>query len=174
VNFIPMRPIQILLVNMLSDFPLITVATDSVDTGELKKPKAYKLDKFIGLIIILAIVNSLADLIIFFLFRNYSASKIQTVWFTEGILTEIVLIFVVRTRYAFFRAKAPSLPLIILSVITSVVTILLLYTKLGTEVFHLTTPSLSVFATIMILVLGYFVVSEIIKLAYFKFKYGNQ
>ena len=173
VDFIPMRPVQILLVNLLSDFPLIAVATDSVDTGELRKPKAYKLDKFIGLIVILAIINSIADLIIFFLFRNSGASMIQTVWFTEGILTEIALIFVIRTRYAFYLAKAPSLALTVLSVLTSIVTILLLFTDLGAEFFHLTTPSLSTFIIIGLLVLGYFAISEVVKLAYFRLKYGK-
>jgi len=174
VNFIPMRPVQILLVNLLSDFPLIAVATDSVDAGELRKPKAYKLDKFIGLIVSLAIINSIADLIIFALFRHSGESMIQTVWFTEGILTEIALIFIIRTRFAFFRAKAPSLPLIILSILTTVVTIALLFTDLGANVFHLTAPSVLVFATILVLVAGYFIVSEIVKLSYFRWKYKEK
>jgi Mg2+-importing ATPase len=170
VKFIPMLPVQILLVNMLSDFPLITVATDSVDASELKKPKAYRLDKVVGLIISLAIVNSLADLIIFFLFRDQGQSMVQTVWFVEGILTEIALIFAIRTRFAFFRAKAPSLALIALSIITSAVTIILPFTKIGQEAFHLAEPNSFALLAIMVLVGGYFVVSETVKLAYFKFK----
>lgn len=170
VKFIPMLPVQILLVNMLSDFPLITVATDRVDASELKKPKAYQLDKVVGLIISLAIVNSLADLIIFFLFRSQGQSMVQTVWFVEGILTEIVLIFIIRTRFMFFKAKAPSLALIVFSIATSAVTIILPFTKIGQEAFHLAEPSSSVLFAILVLVGGYFVVSEMVKLIYFRLK----
>ncbi len=43
INFLPMLPVQILLGNILSDFPLIAIATDSVDIDELRKPKMYQL-----------------------------------------------------------------------------------------------------------------------------------
>jgi len=174
VNFIPMRPVQILLVNLLSDFPLITVATDSIDASELKKPKAYQLDKVIGLIISLAIVNSISDLIIFALFYHSTPSMIQTAWFTEGILTEIALIFTIRTRYQFFKAKPPSLALILLSIITAIVTVILPFTKIGQDGFHLAKPSMFAFGAIIILVIGYFVVSEVVKLAYFRYKYRKE
>jgi len=170
VNFIPMRPVQILLVNLLSDFPLITVATDSVDAGELRKPKAYKLSDYVGLIVGLAIVNSIADLVIFALFRQSGESMIQTVWFTEGILTEIALIFIIRTRYQFFKARMPSLPLIILSILTSIITVALLFGHSTTEIFHLTKPSLATLVTIIALVLAYFAVSEAVKLTYFRWR----
>jgi len=168
VNFLPMRPVQVLLVNLLSDFPLITVATDSVDPGELRKPKAYRINKFIGLIVSLAIVNSIADLIIFALFRNSGESVIQTVWFTEGILTEIALIYTIRTRYAFWKAKAPKWNLIILSIVSTAVTLGLLFNQKAAELFHFATPTAGVMAAILVLVVGYFVVSELVKLAFFR------
>ena len=173
VKYIPMLPVQILLVNLLSDFPLITVATDSVDASELKKPKAYQLNKVVGLIITLAIVNSLADFIIFFLFRDQGQSMVQTVWFIEGILTEIALIFAIRTRYAFFRAKSPSFALIILSIFTAIISVGLPFTSLGQEAFHLTQPSFFAMTAIITIVVGYFVVSEMVKLTYFKLKDSN-
>lgn len=173
VNFIPMRPVQILLVNLLSDFPLIAVATDSVDVTELNKPKAYRLQNFVGLLVALAIINALADLIIFAIFRNSGESMIQTVWFTEGILTEIALAFVIRTQYAFFRAKMPSWPLIALSAMSTVVTIVLIFNKSLASLFHLATPTLAGMGIILALVLGYFWASEFVKLAYFRLKYGK-
>jgi Mg2+-importing ATPase len=168
-----MRPVQILLVNLLSDFPLIAVATDSVDVTELNKPKAYRLQNFVGLLVALAIINALADLIIFAIFRNSGESMIQTVWFTEGILTEIALAFVIRTQYAFFRAKMPSWPLIALSAMSTVVTIVLIFNKSLASLFHLATPTLAGMGIILALVLGYFWASEFVKLAYFRLKYGK-
>ena len=94
---------------------------------------------------------------------------IQTVWFTEGVLTEIALIFVVRSRLAFFRAKAPSRMLVLLSVLAFLIAVTLPFTKIGQDFFHLTSPSNLALGAIISLVLGYFAMSEIIKLAYFRF-----
>lgn len=170
VNFIPMLPVQILLVNLLSDFPLIAVATDSVDASELRKPKAYRLQNFIVLIVMLAITNCVADLIIFALFKNYGESVIQTVWFSEGILTEIALSFIIRTQYVFFRAKAPSWPLVILSALSLTLTLMLIFNRALANLFHLAVPSFTTFLAIILVVLGYALLSELIKLSFFKWK----
>jgi len=65
INYLPMLPVQILLGNILSDFPLISVATDSVDIDELRKPKLYQLHNVLPLIISLALVSTVFDFIFF-------------------------------------------------------------------------------------------------------------
>ena len=86
VNFLPMLPVQILLGNILSDFPLISIATDSVDVEELRKPKLYQLHLVLPLIISLALVSTLFDFIFFSIFYKQSPANIQTLWFIESIL----------------------------------------------------------------------------------------
>lgn len=70
IPFLPMMPVQILLVNLLSDFPLIAVASDNVDAKELKKPKLYKLESMILLVFCLALVSTIFDFTFFGLFLN--------------------------------------------------------------------------------------------------------
>lgn len=168
--FLPMLPSQILLVNLLSDFPLISVASDKVDIEELKKPKLYQLNKFILLIFFLALVSTVFDFAFFGIFRKAGAPMLQTLWFIESILTEIFLIFSIRSRRFFFKARVPSVPLIVISFLTVFLTIFLPFSDFGKDFFHFVSPPLFSLLIVFFLLLSYFSVSEIVKLIYFHFR----
>ena len=168
IPFLPMLPVQILLVNLLTDFPLITIASDRVDIQELRKPKFYQLQNVIVLIIFLAFVSTIFDFFFFGIFHNVKPQLLQTLWFIESVVTEILLIFSIRTPGFFLKAKIPSLPLIILSSFATAVAILLPFTNFGRSFFHFVSPPLSALLILFSLVLVYFLVSEIIKLIYFR------
>lgn len=168
IPFLPMLPVQILLVNLLSDFPLVAVASDKVDIEELKKPKLYQLHRFIWLIVLLAVISTIFDLIFFSIFRHVQPANLQTLWFIESILTEIVLIYAIRTSHLFYKAKPPSLGLALISVLTLTITIMLPFSLLGQETFHFISPAFPQLFIVISLVLVYFLVSEIAKLLYFR------
>ena len=170
VPFLPMLPIQILLVNLLSDFPLIAVASDKVDVEELKKPKNYRLNNFISLIVLLALVSTLFDFAFFAIFRKVEPSLLRTLWFIESILTEIFLIFSIRTSRFFARASRPSLPLIFIALITVILTIVLPFTNLGQKSFHFVSLPFSYLSIVLLLTVCYFFLSEIVKLSYFRYR----
>jgi Mg2+-importing ATPase len=167
IPFLPMVPIQILLVNFLSDFPLITVASDTVDEEELKKPKFNQLNKFILLIFLLGLVSTIFDFIFFGIFYKVQPSLLQTLWFIESILTEIALIFSIRTSHFFLKVKKPSFSLMVASVLTFLITISLPFTKFGKETFHFVSPPIWAILTVLGLISAYFILSEIVKLIYF-------
>lgn len=169
IPFLPMLPSQILLMNLLSDFPLIAVVSDKVDAEELKKPKLYQLNNFIFLIFLLALTSTIFDFIFFGIFHKAQPSMLQTLWFIESILTEIVLIFSIRTFRFFGKAKLPSLPLMIISFLTFLITVLLPFTNFGKEIFYFISPSLPSLSIVLILIIGYFITSEIVKLVYFQY-----
>lgn len=169
VNYLPMLPIQILLGNLLSDFPLVSITTDHVDIEELKKPKLYKLSKSIPLIILLASVSTIFDFIFFSIFFKSQPATIQTLWFIESILTEIVLIFCIRTRGFFFKAMRPSYALIGLTIFDAIFIVILPFTYLGQGYFHFVSVPLNLLFTVFFLVANYFIASEAVKIIYFKF-----
>lgn len=169
INFLPMLPVQILLGNILSDFPLISVATDSVDIEELRKPKLYQLHNVLPLIITLALVSTLFDFIFFSIFHNQPAGNIQTLWFIESILTEIGLIFIIRTRRVFYKAKKPSLWLIWLTIIDGIFIVALPFLKIGQSWFHFVVPPILPLLLVFFLVGCYFVMSEMVKLVFFHY-----
>jgi Mg2+-importing ATPase len=169
VNFLPMLPVQILLGNILSDFPLISIATDSVDVEELKKPKMYQLHMVLPLIISLALVSTIFDFIFFAIFFRQQPGVIQTLWFIESILTEILLIYIIRTRGKFWKAKRPSFWLFLFTIIDGIFIVALPFLKIGQSWFHFVAPPILPLLIVFFCVGAYFCASELVKLAYFHY-----
>jgi len=169
ISFLPMLPIQILLGNLLSDFPLISIVTDRVDTEELKKPKFYQLNRVLSLVIFLALVSTIFDFIFFAIFYKVQPAILQTLWFIESILTEILLIFAIRTRNFFLKAKKPSLPLLALTSLDAIFIVALPFTNFGKTAFHFVSPPVPFLLIVFSLVISYFLISEMVKLLYFRY-----
>jgi len=169
VKFLPMLPVQILFGNILSDFPLISIATDSVDVEELRKPKHYQLHFALPLIVSLALVSIVFDFIFFAIFNSQQPAVIQTLWFIESILTEILLIFIIRTRGLFWKAKRPGFWLMFFAAVDGIFIIALPFLKFGKEFFHFVSPPVFQLLTVLFLVSLYFAVSEFVKLIYYRY-----
>ena len=168
ISYLPMLPIQILLVNLLSDFPLISVASDSVDVEELRRPKYFQLSKTIGLIVFLGLVSTIFDFLFFGIFHKTGEANLQTLWYIESIITEIILVFCLRTSHFFLKGKRPSLALSGIAILAILVTVFLPFTNFGIAAFHFIKPSWNSLFIVFALVLSYFVLSEIAKLYYFR------
>jgi Mg2+-importing ATPase len=170
VDFLPMLPIQILLLNLLSDVPMISISTDNVEASELKLPKKYQTKDIIIIAIILGLVSMVFDFIFFGLFYRISPEVLQTNWFIGSILTELVLFFSIRTKSLFIKSLRPSKSIILLSLMTFILTIGLPFTSFGQKVFKFVAPTLSHLMLILSLVIIYFFISEVVKLLYYKNK----
>lgn len=169
VDFLPMLPLQILLVNLLSDFPMIAIATDTVDHAELARPKSYEMKEIVLVATFLGIVSTIFDFVFFGLFYRISPQVLQTNWFIASILTELVFIFSVRTRRPFFKASRPSGLMISLAILASLATVLIPLTTSGVRVFGFVRPASAHLMLIFALVCVYFLVTESVKLAYYRF-----
>jgi Mg2+-importing ATPase len=168
IPYLPILPIQILLLNLLTDFPLIAIVFDSVDAEELRAPKNYQLSKTIPLIIVLGLVSSMFDFIFFWIFNGAGEANLQTLWFTASALTECALIFSIRTSRPFWKAKRPAPVLSFLAAITVAFAILLPFTGFGRKFLGFAAPQPSAIALIILLVLVYFILSEIAKNIYYR------
>ena len=174
ISFLPMLPLQILLLNLLSDFPMIAIATDSVDTDELKKPKNYNIREIAIMATILGAVSTFFDFVFFGIFYRISPGVLQTNWFIGSILTELVLLFSIRTHFVFYKAKRPSSMVFILTIVASLITFILPFTKFGQDTFKFVQPSATYMAIIVGIVLAYFVSTECVKFLYYKFSNNNK
>lgn len=170
VPFLPMLPLQILLVNLLSDFPMISIATDTVDPEELKKPTVFNLKTLTFIMIILGLISSFFDFILFARFYRQGALVLQTNWFIASILTELVLIFSIRTKQPFYKATAPSRALIFFSVAAFALTLIIPATTWGQKTFHFYTPLKTDYFLILFIVFVYFITTELAKLLYYRWK----
>lgn len=168
IPFLPMLATQILLVNLLSDFPAIAIATDTVDDAELRKPRTYDVRKLIAMGTVLGIVSTVFDFIIFASFYKLGPEILQTHWFIESILTELLFLFSIRSRGFFFQTKAPSLILIVLTLLAISATIIIPFTNIGKSLFHFIAPTASSLGFVLGIVLLYFITTEFAKLSYYR------
>ncbi len=169
IPFLPMLPLQILLVNLLSDFPMISIATDNVDTAELGRPKKYDIREIVLISTLLGVVSTVVDFMFFAIFVNQGAAILQTNWFIGSILTELVFLFSIRTRLPFYKATRPSSYVMGLTSLAAAVTILLPYTSFGQTVFRFTPPTAMHLGIILGLVIAFFIVAELVKISYYRF-----
>ncbi len=173
VTYLPLLPLQILLINLLTDFPMIAVATDTIDVKELKSPRTYEIKEIVLIGTILGVVSTVFDFVFFALFYKISPQVLQTNWFIGSVLTELLFLFSIRTRLPVYKAKLPSAPLIILTSAAFLTAIVLPFTMFGHNLFKFISPSRSDLLTILIIVVCYFVSTELMKLLYYKLISGK-
>lgn len=169
VDFLPLLPVQILLNNLLTDLPLIAVAEDRVDAGELAMPKAFDIRGLAAASVFLGLVSSTFDFLYFALFRDRPPGVIQTGWFVFSVLTELALIYSIRTRGPFWRAARPGGWLAALTTLSVALALLLPLTGTGQAVFHFIRVDPPSLMAILVLVVLYFAATEAVKRAFFRF-----
>jgi len=168
IPYLPMLPIQILLLNLLSDFPMMTIATDNVDDKELAKPRGYKVAELTSVAIVLGVVSTMFDFAFFGYFQQFGESVLQTMWFAGSIITELVIVFSIRTTLPFWKARRPATPLIFLSVFVMILTVGMLYIPKVQEVFQFIEPGLNYLIPAGILIGAYFITTEVVKLLFYR------
>jgi Mg2+-importing ATPase len=130
--FIPMLPVQVILLNFFSDAPMLAIATDNVDDDYVKKPKHWDIKKIRKSMNYFGLLSSIFDFITFgflLFIVNANMSVFQAGWFLQSFLTEVLFIFVVRTKNWFWRSK-PSKTLMVSAGLTTLAILLVLYTSL--------------------------------------------
>ncbi len=164
ITFLPMLPKQLLLLNLLSDFPMMAIAFDRVSSVELRKPQRYDFKGLYITFFALGMVSTVFDFLYFGIFYTISPEVLHTNWFIASVLTEILLLFSIRSYLPMHRAGMPAPCIIWLSVMAFVVTVTLPFVPAAVAFFEFTTPTLPHMALIIGLALLYLVVSEVVKL----------
>lgn len=170
--FLPMLPKQILMNNFLTDFPFLSVTTDNIDQEQIEHPGKWDLKLIRRYMLVFGIHSSLFDLITFILLyfvMKVSETTFQTGWFIESVLTELLILFIIRTRKNFFLSK-PGKYLIVLSCIAFVITLMLPYSFLASE-FGLDPLPFKLLSAVLLIVLGYVITADYLKIWFFKRMY---
>jgi Mg2+-importing ATPase len=131
--FLPMLPMQILLTNFLTDFPAMTIAGDSVDPELVERPRRWNVGFIRDFMVTFGLVSSVFDYLTFgtlLLVLKATADQFRTGWFLESVLTELLILLVIRTRRPFFKSR-PGNYLLITALIVAVVTLILPYSPLS-------------------------------------------
>lgn len=168
IDFLPMLPLQILLLNVVSDFPMISIAADRVDPNELVKPKTYHIKDILRLATILGLVSTVFDFLYFFVFRGGSPEHLQTNWFMGSVLTELLFLFSIRTRGFFLKGTRPAPIILFFTGVAACITLVIPFTSIGQNVFSLVPPTGMQLLLILAIAVCYMLTTECAKLLYFR------
>ena len=131
--FLPMKPIQIIFNNFLYDFANISVPTDNVDAESLAKPAKWDLENVKNFMIYVGPLSSIFDYLTYFTLYFVLAvpeGVFQAGWFIESIMTQTLIIYVIRTNRIPFIQSRPSKELIITTIAILAVALFVVLTPL--------------------------------------------
>ena len=167
--FLPLLPKQILLTNLLTDFPEMTIAADRVDDINIQSPQRWDLGFIKRFMITFGLLSSVFDYLTFgvlILVFHVNEKTFQTGWFTESVISATLIVLVVRTRLPFFK----SLPGKLLSMATVAILIFTLaipFTPLAAW-FGFTRLPAVLYVWMLVIVLFYIASAELVKRIFYK------
>lgn len=163
IDFLPMLPKQLLMLNLLSDFPMIAIAMDNVSPQEVERSQKYDFRSMYIIFITLGLVSTVFDFIYFGLFYRISPQVLQTNWFIASVVTELLLVFSIRSMLPIEKAGRPAWMIIILSVPAMLITLALPMIPWTRDFFEFVQPQPSHLALILGLAVVYLGVNELVK-----------
>lgn len=167
--FLPLLPKQILLTNLLTDFPEMTIATDSVDTEMIMKPRKWDIGFIRKFMLTFGLISSIFDYITFgvlmFIFHS-TATQFRTGWFIESVVSASLIVLVIRSRKPFFKS-VPGRYLSIATICVAIAALIIPFSPLS-GLLGLTAIPIWILLTIAIIVASYIFVAEVAKKWFYK------
>jgi Mg2+-importing ATPase len=177
VPYLPMAPIQILANNLLYDISQTTIPTDDVDPEQVEKPRPWDIGQLTRFIVLIGPCSSIFDyttyFIMLYVFNCWntstpesaarSASLFQTGWFVESLLTQTLIIHIIRTNKIPFVQSRASWPLIVMSICIMAIGIAIPFTRLGSYL-GFTVPPPLYWLLLALTLLCYVVLTQLVKM----------
>jgi Mg2+-importing ATPase len=187
--FLPMQPIQILLNNLLYDFSQTGIPTDNVDKELVVKPLKWRIDNIKRFMIFIGPISSIFDYATFALMwyffgasqfldpsiagtqKEFLAKLFQTGWFVESLLTQTLIVHIIRTRRVPFFGSRASLPMTLTTLTIMLIGAWLPYSPFAETFGFVPLPAIY-WAWIIGFLICYGVLTHFVKVWFFK-KYGD-
>ncbi len=167
--FLPLLPKQILLTNLLTDFPEMTIATDRVDKEMVEYPRRWDIKAIRKYMITFGLVSSVFDYLTFgvlLFILHATPNQFRTGWFLESVVSASLIVLVIRSRKPFFKST-PSKYLFMATLLIVIVTLSLPFTRLG-EIFGFSYLPMSFLLIVGIIITLYIIAAEITKTVFYK------
>lgn len=167
--FLPLLPKQILLTNVLTDIPEMTIATDHVDPELIDRPRRWDIPFIRRFMLTFGFVSSCFDYFTFGVLLwllQASTGQFHTGWFVESVLSASLIVLVIRTRRPCVTSR-PSKPLLLSTVLVGLVTILLPVTPIGSVLGFESLPPVF-WAALLGILLAYVAAAELAKKLFYR------
>jgi P-type Mg2+ transporter len=168
--FLPLLPKQILLTNLLTDFPEMTIATDTVDEVMIEKPHRWDIGFIRRFMVVFGILSSVFDYCTFgvlLLVFGADPGLFRSGWFVESVASASLIVLVVRTRKTFFRSR-PSRKLLAATCAVVVAALLLPYSPFASLIGFKPLP-VQFLAWLILIIAAYVLSAEGMKKAFYRF-----
>ncbi len=167
--FIPMAPIQVLTNNLLYDFSQVPIPVDAVDEEQTARPRPWNIDEIRRFILYIGPISSIFDYTTFcvmlWVFNCWDPSRatlFQTGWFVESLMTQTLIIHVIRTNKIPFLQSRASTPLTLTTICIVAFGIWLSYSPLAVPLSLTHLPGMY-WPILMLTLLGYVSLTQMIK-----------
>ena len=172
--FLPMLPTQILLNNILYDLSEVPIPLDKVDPEELRRPRVMDMNFIRNFMLVIGPISSAFDFLTFYVMLkvlNANEALFQTGWFVESLCTQVLVIFIIRTRGNPFKSRAH--PVLVATSLTVVaIAAVIPYIPLGTY-FGFVPPPAQFYGILATMVLIYLVIVEVTKKGFYRWFQGK-
>jgi Mg2+-importing ATPase len=169
IPFLPLLPKQILLTNLMTDFPEMTIATDSVDKEMIDFPRRWDMKAIRKFMITFGIVSSMFDYLTFgllLLILHATQVQFRTAWFVESVVSASLIVLVIRSRKPFFKSR-PGKYLLIATLLIVALTLVLPYTPLA-GIFGFSPLPIPILLFIGLIILFYIITAEMVKRIFYR------
>jgi P-type Mg2+ transporter len=167
--FLPLLPKQILLMNLMTDIPEMTISTDNVDVEIVERPRQWDIKFIRKFMTVFGLLSTIFDYVIFgmlFLVLHSAIDQFRTAWFMESVISASVIVLVIRTRKPLFKSK-PRKHLLIATLSIVGATVILPFTPVA-EVFGFTGLTPLYLLVVGVIVLLYSLAAEVVKKIFYK------
>jgi Mg2+-importing ATPase len=162
--FLPLLPHQILLTNLLTDLPELTIAGDRVDPEWVERPRRWDVAFIRRFMVSFGLVSSVFDYLTFgalLLLLHAGPAEFRSGWFVESVASAALIVLVIRTRRRPWRSR-PARPLFIATIGVVLAAAVIPFTPLGTLFGFVPLPALFLGVLVAILAL-YMTAAEVVK-----------
>jgi len=170
--FLPMRPLQILTNNLLYDISQTAIPTDHVDPEYLLKPRKWEISNIKKFILYIGPISSLYDYATYFamlfIFNCWNnAPLFQTGWFVESLVSQTLVIYIIRTNKIPFLQSWPSKTLLFSTLAIVGIGAYLPFSFLAGPLGFAPLPPLY-WLVLLIFIITYFILTQLVKVWFIK------
>ncbi len=172
--FLPMLPIQILVNNLLYDISQVSIPWDSMDAEYLEQPKKWNAGGIAKFMVYIGPISSIFDYatfaIMWFVFKANSPehqSLFQSAWFVESLLSQTLIVHMIRTRKIPFIQSWATAPVVALTSVIMLIAIAIPFSPLAAS-FKMVALPISFFPWILAILISYCVLTQVVKTWFIK------
>ena len=170
LTFLPMLPSQLLLNNLLYDTGQLAIPTDNVDPEQLARPATFDVSFIRRFMFVFGPVSSIFDFLTFWVLLGWldaGVAEFRTGWFVESILTQTLIVYVIRTQRVPFLKSRPSALMFVAPLGAAAVGVFLTYSPWSHALGFKPLPARFI-VVLTVMIVGYMALADLAKLLFYR------